>query len=82
MYILHQYHKVSGLKAMHSDVSKWEKMLYVIYTKLIQNGGGHIFLREGGGGRSSVVKEYEIIMLKYNGKAWAYIYYSFVHPRI
>ncbi len=28
---------------------------------------------EGGG--SSVMKEYEIITLKYNGKAWAYIYY-------
>ncbi len=65
MYILHQYHMTSRLKACSVMCRSEKKMWYVIYIKLIQNDSAHVFLRGGG---SSVVKEYEIITLKYNGK--------------
>ncbi len=81
MYILHQYQKASRFKVCTVMCRSEKKMGYVIYIKLIQNGCDHVFLLGGGGG-ASVLKEYEIITLKYNGKSWAYIYYSFVYPRI
>ncbi len=66
MCILHQYHKASGLKACTAMCRIQNKCRKYIY--LFQNGGAHVFLRDDGGG-SSIVKEYEIITLKYNGKA-------------
>ncbi len=64
IWILHQYHKASGLKACTAMCRSEKKCRKCI--SLIQNGGAHVFLREEEG--SSVVKEYEIITLKYNGK--------------
>ncbi len=52
---------------MHSDLleaRKWGKCI-----SIIQDGGVHFFLYWGGGGLLRVVKEYEIITLKYIGKA-------------
>ncbi len=65
MCILHQYHKASGLKAC-TAMCRSEKKLSKYKFLLIQNGGIHVFLQERG---SSVVKECEIITLKYNGRA-------------
>ncbi len=58
MCILHQYHKASGLKACTATCLSEKKYLI---NPCFSPGG------RGGGG--SVVKEYEIITLEYNGKA-------------
>ncbi len=72
MCILHHFHKASGLKACKtmywSEKWKWDmfKMAgdrFVVYVSLATTSGGGVRVRG-----IAVVKEYEIITLKYIGK--------------
>ncbi len=68
MSILHQYHKVSGLKActaMCRSEKKWGNIFKMAGDRFVV----HVSSTFWGGGGIAVMKEYEIITLKYIGKA-------------
>ncbi len=71
--ILHQYHKANGLKACTAMCRNYAVNIIL----LIQDGGTH-----GGRGCLAVMKEYEIITLKYNGKACRLYLLCFCASRI
>ncbi len=69
MCILHQYRKASGLKAwtaMCRSAKKWGNIFKMMCERFVV----HIYSAVLGGGGIAVVKEYEIIMLKYIGNAY------------
>ncbi len=79
MSILHQYHKASRLNAC-TTMCRSEKWKWGNIFKMAGNGFVlHVSSAVWGLGGIAVVKEYEIIMLKYIGKVCR-LY--FVHPRI
>ncbi len=71
MSILHQYHKASGLKAwtaMCRSEEKWGNIFKMAGDRFVVHVFSVVWERWGGG--IAVVKEYEIITLKYIGKAY------------
>ncbi len=79
MSILHQYHNVSGLKACttmcQSEKWKWGNIFKMAGDRFVV----HVSSAVWGWGGIAVVKQYEIIMLKYIRKVCRL---CFVHPKI
>ncbi len=79
MFILHQYHKASGLK-LCSARGKWGKYIRKYdYFKMAASSREPVF----SSGTLAAMKECKIIPLKYPGKSCRlYFHYILVHPRI